>query len=94
MEQYMKPRVIDAQCQNNYKILLTFTNNEQRILDISPFLSLGVFQKLKDSDEFKQVKVGFGTIEWPCGADLDPEFVWDKSVPVDKESVHYPLTQA
>jgi hypothetical protein len=81
----MKPRVIDAQCQNDFKILLTFTNNERRTIDISPFLSFGVFRKLKDIEVFRQVKVGFGTIEWPCGVDLDPEFVWEKSIPLCEE---------
>lgn len=88
----MKPRIIDAQCQKNYMILLTFTNNTQRILDVSPFLSFGVFQKLRDTDEFNRVKVGFGTIEWPCGVDLDPEFVWEKSIPVGVETEHPPVT--
>jgi hypothetical protein len=80
----MTPRVIEAQSQNNHKIILTFANSERRILDIAPFLSFGVFARLKDDDQFRQVKVGFGTIEWPCGVDLDPEFVWGKSIPLDE----------
>ena len=29
----MNPRVVNAKCQDNFKILLTFTNKEQRIVD-------------------------------------------------------------
>ena len=85
----MHPRIIDAQCQKDHKILLTFVNKEQRMLDISPFLTFGVFQRLQDAEMFRKVKVGFGTIEWPCGVDLDPEFVWEKSVPLPNESPEY-----
>jgi len=81
----MSPRIKDAQCLDDHKLLLTFTSMERRVLDVSPFLSFGVFQKLRDVEMFREVRVGFGTIEWPCGADLDPEFVWGKSVPFANE---------
>jgi hypothetical protein len=59
-------------------------------IDLPPFLSFGGFRKLKDVEIFKQVKVGFGTIEWPCGVDLDPDFVWGKSIPLREESTCTP----
>jgi hypothetical protein len=81
----MSPRVISAQCQDDYRVTVTFSNNEQRIIDISPYLSFGVFGKLKDINLFQQVRVAFGTIEWPGGVDLDPEFVWQKSIPLNQQ---------
>ncbi|MDP3517078.1 MAG: DUF2442 domain-containing protein [Pseudohongiella sp.] len=47
---------------------------------MSPFLNFGVFSRLKNRDNFNQVKVAFNTLEWPCGVDLDPEFVYQKTV--------------
>ena len=35
---------------------------------------------MKDIDEFKKVRVAFDTIEWENGLDLDPEFLYEKSV--------------
>ncbi|MBC8183021.1 DUF2442 domain-containing protein [candidate division KSB1 bacterium] len=34
----------------------------------------------KDVSEFKKVRVSFDTIEWENGFDLDPEFLYEKSV--------------
>ncbi len=47
---------------------------------MSPFLAFGVFKKIRNKEQFKQVKVAFDTIEWSSGADLDPEFVYEKVV--------------
>ena len=77
----MSPRVISAEYQSGYKVILTFSNEEHRIIDISPYLSFGVFCRLTDTSLFQQVRVAFGTLEWPGGIDLDPEFVWEKSTP-------------
>lgn len=75
----MQPRVKTASYQADYKIDLVFTNDEVREIDIAPYLDFGVFKKLKDVNNFKNVKVSYGTIEWDCGVDLDPDFVWQKS---------------
>jgi len=77
----MQPRVKKANYLTDYKIELIFTNNEIREIDVAPYLDFGVFKKLKDVNTFKKVKVSFGAIEWECGVDLDPEFVWQKSIP-------------
>jgi len=76
----MQPRVKAASYQADYKIDLVITNDEVREIDIAPYLDFGVFKKLKDVNNFKKIKVAFGTIEWDCGVDLDPDFVWQKSI--------------
>ncbi len=67
----------------NYKLLVTFENNENRILDMQPYLQQGVFQELKDERVFSSVGVSFDTIAWSNDIDLDPEFVYDKSSALD-----------
>ena len=64
----------------DYKVLLTFENNEQRLFDVAPYLDLGIFNELKDLDNFKTVHVCFDTIEWANGVDLDPEILYQDSV--------------
>ncbi len=74
----MYPSVIAVSARKNYELIIEFDNGESGILDMKPFLELGVFKKLKELSEFKSVRVSFDTIEWNSGADLDPEFVYLK----------------
>jgi len=76
----MSPRVIRVLPQQNYILLVTFDNGEEGLLDMSEYLDLGVFTKLREPSEFAKVNVAFKTIEWACGADLDPEFVYSKTI--------------
>jgi hypothetical protein len=69
-----------VQATDNYELILTFENSEKRCLDISQFFNIGRFTELKDINKFKKVRVAFDTIEWENGLDLDPEFLYEKSV--------------
>jgi hypothetical protein len=71
---------------NDYKLELTFENNEIRIFDVKPYLDTGLFKTLKDGNIFKMVKVSYDTIEWPNGIDLDPEVLYEKSKVRRKET--------
>jgi hypothetical protein len=65
---------------NDYKLELTFENNEKRIFDVKPYLDTGLFKTLKDEKLFKMVKISYDTIEWPNKVDLDPEVLYEKSI--------------
>ena len=68
-----------VQALNDYKLELTFENNETKIFDVKPYLDTGLFKTLKDEKLFKRVTVSYDTIEWPNGIDLDPEVLYEKS---------------
>ena len=70
---------------NDYKLELTFENNETKIFDVKPYLDTGIFKTLKDENFFKRVKVSYDTIEWPNGIDLDPEILYEKSEMTNKK---------
>jgi hypothetical protein len=74
----MQPAVAKVVPADNYTLLIHFDNGEHGTLDMKPYLDFGIFQRLKDSKNFKQVRVSFGTVEWASGVDLDPEFVYEK----------------
>jgi hypothetical protein len=40
-----------------------------------------VFVALKDKTLFNRVKVAFSSIEWPDEIDLDPEILYEDSIP-------------
>ena len=65
---------------DNYKLILTFGNNEVKIFDMIPYLDKGIIQELKDENLFKAVKVSFDSIEWPNEADIDPETLYEDSI--------------
>jgi hypothetical protein len=74
----MYPSVSAVVPLDDYVLNITFSNGESGLLDMKPYLSFGIFNRIKDSKSFEQVTVAFDTIEWASGADLDPEFVYDK----------------
>jgi len=74
----MYPSVKKVVPAGDYTLSIDFDNGEHGTLDMKPFLYFGVFQRLKDRDMFRRVRVAFDTIEWDFGIDLDPEFVYDK----------------
>ncbi|MEG1009309.1 MAG: DUF2442 domain-containing protein [Clostridia bacterium] len=73
--------VKEVKPMDNYKLILTFENNEIKLFDMNPYLNLGIFKDLKDESLFKAVRVSFDTIEWPNEADIDPETLYEDSVP-------------
>lgn len=76
----MSPSVRSVVPQPNFTLLVSFDSGETGILNVQPFLNFGVFSKLKDPAVFQKVHVAFDTIEWDCGVDLDPEFVYSHCV--------------
>jgi hypothetical protein len=70
--------------ENNYTLLLQFENGEKRRIDLSPWLDTGIFAELKDPEKFRRVRVNFDTIEWENEADLDPEFLYYNSLPLNE----------
>jgi hypothetical protein len=71
--------IIDVKPLEDYKLLLKFENEEEKIFDMKPYLDVGKFQELKDENLFKKVKISFDTIEWANGLDFDPEVLYEKS---------------
>ncbi len=67
-----------------YKLIVTFENDEKRILDMLPYLEIGKFSELKDKALFNSVKVHFDSVEWANRMDLDPEFIYQKSKRYEK----------
>ena len=74
----MHPAVMSVECEGEYILSVSFDNGESGLLDMKPYLDFGVFRKIKDPDIFKTVHVSFDTIAWESGADIDPEFVYEK----------------
>lgn len=61
-----------------YVIEVTFGDGSRRQIDLEAELWGPVFEPLRDPALFAQVAVDpmFGSVYWPTGADLAPEFVY------------------
>jgi len=67
--------------QADYKLLLTFENNEQGLFDMKPYLDFGpMFSALREPSMFNSVRVYFDTVAWANEADLDPEMLYPNSI--------------
>lgn len=83
----MYQAIIDVKPMNDFNLLITFKNNELRMLDMKPYLNKGIFSELSDVKIFNSVHVSFDSIEWSNQADLDPEFIYLKSKPYEVKNV-------
>jgi len=81
----MYPAVKEVIPHDDYTLSLLFENGESGTLDIKPILGFGLFQRIKNLDTFKSVRIAYDTIEWDCGVDLDPEYVYSQCERTRKE---------
>ena len=61
---------------------LWFTNGEEGVFDVKPYLDYEVFQALKDEKVFQTVRPFVGTIQWENEADLCPDTVYLDSIKI------------
>jgi hypothetical protein len=63
-------------------VYLKFFNNEERILDVTPYMCGGWYEPLENPEYFKTVHVANYTIEWADGQDIAPHELYELSVPI------------
>jgi hypothetical protein len=65
-----------------YKILIDFGMNQNRLVDLKNHLEGEVFEPLTDVTQFKNFRVDsdIETIVWENGADMSPDFLFDIGV--------------
>jgi hypothetical protein len=78
--------VTEMEYVKGYRLRLTFNNGVVKEIDLSAHwehLFGSVFQPLRDPDMFAQVFLSSEseTIEWPNGADLAAEFLYEPGKP-------------
>ena len=78
----MNPRVKSVKPENNYTLLLEFSNGEVKRFDVSPYIGKGVFAPLSDESFFRRVRVFLGCIQWPNGAHLCPDTLYLDSLSI------------
>jgi hypothetical protein len=75
-------KVIAVKANDDFSLELRFNNNSLRKFDATPYLDVGVFTELKDIGYFKQVRIAFGTVQWPHEQDISPDTLYIESRPI------------
>ena len=77
----MTPRLARAEYLGDYKIGVTFDDGREGVIDLEDELWGDVFEPLKEPEIFQRFRVDteLDTIVWPTGADLAPEFLYERA---------------
>lgn len=76
----MIPKIIEAHFEYDFTIWLRFSDGVEGDVDLSDELYGKIFEPLRDPAFFRRFSVHpeFHTLCWPNGADLAPEFLYEK----------------
>ena len=82
---YETPDILWVKALDNYLIYLKFKTNEEKIYDMKELINENKFyNKLKDKDYFKDVKIRGDSIEWENGEDVAPENLYYDSININE----------
>ena len=83
------PTAVAVEALDDYRLLVSFENGEDRIYDLKQALE-GMqgkwYGELLDAAYFRTVRIGRGSVEWPNEQDVCPDCLYEDSVPVARGS--------
>lgn len=80
-------KVVAVKANEGFLLDLKFDDGSVKRFDVKPYLNYGVFTELKDFEYFKQVRIAFGTVQWPHEQDISPETLYLESTPIDESNL-------
>ena len=75
-------RVIAMAANDDFSLDLKFNDDSVKRFDAKPYLDYEFFRELKDPNYFKQVRIAFGTVQWPHEQDISPETLYLESISI------------
>lgn len=75
------PRARSVKPLGGRRVHVVFSDDTEAQVDLTPFLNGPVFERIRmDAQEFARVRVADvgGCLEWPGGADIDPELLYEQ----------------
>jgi hypothetical protein len=82
----MNPRVKKTYPNPDYTVNIIFDNGEEKIFDVKPYLTKGIFKELSNLKLFNSVRPCLGSIKWKNGQDFCPDTLYLASHRVTKRS--------
>ena len=77
----LQPKIIGLEPLADYKLHLCYETGEEKIFDVLPYIQGDWYERLRDVEYFKTVRIlpeGIG-IEWADGQDIAPHELYDVS---------------
>ncbi len=78
--------VTHVTAQSDFILLLEFENGEQRFFNMASYIDQKPWARLKSGNAFQGAFVENGTVAWPGNVDIDPETLYESSVPINDPS--------
>ena len=73
----MLVRAQTVQPLTDFTVRVTFTDGTSRDIDLAPYLHGPIFEPIRRAaDLFHAIRVEFGALTWPNGADIDPDVLY------------------
>jgi len=69
--------------QPHFTLLVEFENGERRIFHMSTYMDQKPWARLKSGNAFQGAFVENGTVAWTGNVDIDPETLYECSVPIN-----------
>lgn len=75
--------VVNVVVRPDFVLLLEFENSERRSFDMAAYIDQKPWNRLKSGNAFQAAFVENGTVSWPGNVDIDPETLYEYSVPLN-----------
>jgi hypothetical protein len=69
-------KVVSAKANDDFTLDLQFDDGARKRFDVKPYLDFPVFREMKTLENFKQIKIAFGTVQWQNEQDISPETLY------------------
>lgn len=69
-------KVISAKANDDFTLDLKFDDGKLKRFDAKPYLDFPVFRELKNLENFKKIRIAFGTVQWQNEQDISPETLY------------------
>ena len=80
---YIVPNPIEVKALENYDLYIKFEDEKEKIYNVKHLVeNIPFYNRLKDKEYFKNVKIDGNTVKWEQGEDIAPENLYNDSIPV------------
>ena len=75
----LQPKILKVEPLADYKLKIAYETGEEKLFDVTPYISGSWYGKLRDEGYFQTVHLSAGGtgIEWPEGQDIAPHELYD-----------------
>lgn len=78
----LSPDAVSVTPMARRMLRVRFANGELRDFDMAPLMTRKCYHALQSDTLFYAARVAYGVVQWPNGLDIDPEWLYEDSVPV------------